>query len=112
MSIFSRVSNLARDVFDRPFQLGGFVYVTSKPPAPDTSRWFRAFGISGKPCGLAFSCPTCRLEVRFNAPARIQHCGHIEERPVDTAALPERRIQGAGSMPGIIDTWELDCGSF
>ena len=100
MNLFSQISRLSRDLFSFTHAEGGLLDLTQKKNTAMPGNWFRAFSISGKPAGLAFECPRCRLTYTYDAPASVFHCGKNEERPPANkhAALPERRIVTPGTQ--------------
>lgn len=75
---------MLRDMMDKTVQVAAKIVTNG--------RWSRAYTLSGRPAGLRFECDRCHLVIEFEAPERVFHCGHEEERP---ALVP------AGTAPGV-----------
>jgi hypothetical protein len=75
-----------------------FIEVTSSEEVQP--RWWRVLSISGKPLGLGFACPKCKLGFSHHAPEKIKHCRMVEKRPFFTASLPTKQVGGgARTLP-------------
>ncbi len=77
----------------------------------DRPLWFRAQTISGRSGGLGFQCPDCHLGYRHSAPAKIQHCGRVENAPKFTLLLPSFPIVETALPSNLIPVgWHGDDG--
>jgi len=76
---------MLKDMIDKTVQVAAKI--------PTTGRWSRAYSLSGCPAGLRFECDRCHLVIEFEAPERVFHCGHEEERP---ALVPAGTARGVG----------------
>lgn len=75
--------------------MSDFVSVTAEAKP----TWWRAITRSGKPAGLGFECPKCRLGYAHDAPQQIYHCGRMESAPKLTAILPTYQLGGGAPLP-------------
>jgi hypothetical protein len=107
MNIFSRISKSALDLFAPPAQSTFVIVGKDEPTAPSTSHWYRALSISGKPAGLGFACDKCHYTIPHSAPARVKHCGGVEDLKVAADTLPTRRLGGNSiGSARVFDTWD------
>jgi hypothetical protein len=106
MNILSRISRAVTNLFAPPAQ-SAFVVVGKATAARSISHWYRVKSLSGRPAGLGFACDKCRYVIPHSAPARVRHCGGVEELKVAPDKLPTRRLGGGhqGGVP-VFDTWD------
>ena len=78
---------MLKDMIDKTVQVAAKIL--------PTGRWSRAYTLSGKQAGLRFECDRCHLVIGFEAPERVLHCGHEEERP--SLLVPSGEAQKASS---------------
>lgn len=70
--------------------------------------FYKAFGITGKPIGLGFYCPNCKLNIPGDAekkPGGIVHCGRVDRFPVGLPAFLKRLGLKTHKMPRMKLSW-------
>ncbi len=86
---------MLKDMIDKTVQVAAKILTTG--------RWSRAYTLSGKQAGLRFECDRCHLVIEFEAPKRVFHCGHEEERPV----VPSGAVPSGAGKPASEDAWRV-----